>query len=108
MDQQAILQYIADTFAGVDVTTATEGIAAGDAFFIKDPDHDLEPRRQRPFATIVTTTTTAATSTKAPSSTAPVSTASTSASAATPSRSSSTHPRRIPARAATTTPLSTA
>lgn len=34
MDQQALPQYIADTFPEVDVTTATEGIAAGDAFFM--------------------------------------------------------------------------
>src|SRR5215204_3650772 len=32
MDQVAIIQYIADTFAGVDVVTATEGIPAGDTF----------------------------------------------------------------------------
>ena len=54
MDQAAIIQYIADTFAGVDVVTATEGIPAGDTFFIYDPDRNLEPKHQRPFATIVT------------------------------------------------------
>jgi Family of unknown function (DUF6194) len=54
LDQAAIIQYIADTFAGVDVVTATEGIPAGDTFFIYDPDRNLEPKQQRPFATIVT------------------------------------------------------
>lgn len=54
MDQRAIIRYIADTFAGVDVVTGTDGIAAGDTFFIYDPDRDLEPKHQFPFATIVT------------------------------------------------------
>ncbi|HET8628876.1 MAG TPA: DUF6194 family protein [Thermomicrobiales bacterium] len=54
MDQRAIIDYIADTFDGVDVVTPTEGIAAGDTFFIYDPDRDLEPKHQFPFATIVT------------------------------------------------------
>lgn len=54
MDQQAIIQYIADTFPSVDITTPSEGIAAGDTFFIYDPDGDLEPNYQFPFATIVT------------------------------------------------------
>ncbi|HEX5504897.1 MAG TPA: DUF6194 family protein, partial [Thermomicrobiales bacterium] len=54
MDQRAIVDYITDTFAGVDVSTPTEGVAAGDTFFIFDPDRDLEPKHQFPFATIVT------------------------------------------------------
>lgn len=54
MDQRAITQYITDTFAGVDVSTPSEGIATGDTFFIYDPDRALEPKHQFPFATIVT------------------------------------------------------
>jgi|SRR5581483_2834123 len=54
MDKSVIRQYIADTFAGVDITTPEEGVAAGDSFFIYDPDHALEPQQQHPFTTIVT------------------------------------------------------
>ncbi len=54
MDQDAITQYIVATFAGVDAVTPTEGIAAGDTFFIYDPDRTLDPQRRFPFATIVT------------------------------------------------------
>ena len=54
MDQRSITQYIADTFAGVDVVTPTEGIASGDTFFIYDPDRRLDPKHRFPFATIVT------------------------------------------------------
>ena len=52
--QAAIIQYVVDTFAGVNVVTGTEGIAPGDTFFIYDPDRNLPPNRQIPFATIVT------------------------------------------------------
>jgi hypothetical protein len=54
MDQRSITQYIADTFAGVDAVTPTDGIASGDTFFIYDPDRKLDPKRRFPFATIVT------------------------------------------------------
>jgi hypothetical protein len=59
MDQDAITQYIADTFAGVAVVVASPEtgapeVAWGDTFFIYDPDRDLPPNRQFPFATIVT------------------------------------------------------
>jgi hypothetical protein len=54
MDQASIVQYIAETFSGVNVVTPTEGIPAGDTFFIYDPERNLEPKRQLPFATIVT------------------------------------------------------
>jgi hypothetical protein len=54
VDQETIIQYVADTFAGVDIARPTEGPGAGDTFFIYDPRHDLEPQRQVPFATIVT------------------------------------------------------
>ncbi len=54
MDQEAIIRYVADTFAGVDVQRPTDGPGAGDTFFLFDPRRNLEPQRQFPFATIVT------------------------------------------------------
>ena len=54
MDQDAIIQYVADTFAGIEVMRPTEGPGAGDTFFYYDPQHNLDPTRQFPFATIVT------------------------------------------------------
>jgi Family of unknown function (DUF6194) len=54
MEQGAIRRYIADTFAGVDVVTPTDGVGAGDTFFIYDPDRNLDDRHRFPFATIVT------------------------------------------------------
>ena len=54
VDQSTIVQYITDTFAGVDVVVGADGIAAGDTFFSYDPNLDLEPQRRMPFATIVT------------------------------------------------------
>jgi hypothetical protein len=54
VDQDAIIQYISDTFTGVDVARPTDGPGAGDTFFLYDPQRDLEPKRQWPFATIVT------------------------------------------------------
>lgn len=54
MDQDAIIQYIAHTFAGVDVLRPTDGPGAGDTFFIYDPERNLDDKRRLPFATIVT------------------------------------------------------
>jgi hypothetical protein len=54
MEPEEIIQYVADTFEGVDVMRPTDGPGAGDTFFIYDPRGDLEPSRQFPFATIVT------------------------------------------------------
>ena len=54
MDQEAIRKYIGDTFAGVDIEVPTEGIPAGDSFFIYDPQRNLEGKGRFPFATIVT------------------------------------------------------
>src|SRR5919204_5979334 len=54
MDQDAILQYVTDTFMGVEVVRPTDGPGAGDTFFIYDPQHNLDPKRRFPFATIVT------------------------------------------------------
>ena len=54
MDQDAIIQYVTDTFTGVEVVRPTDGPGAGDTFFIYDPQHNLDPQRRFPFATIVT------------------------------------------------------
>lgn len=58
MEQTTIIQYISDTFAGVDIVRPEVGdqaaIAVGDTFFIYDPERNLEPRFRLPFATIVT------------------------------------------------------
>ncbi len=54
MDQDAIIQYIADTFTGVEIVRPTDGPGAGDSFVFYDPRHDLDPARRLPLATIVT------------------------------------------------------
>jgi hypothetical protein len=54
VDQDAIIQYIADTFAGVEVMRPTDGPGAGDTFFFYDPRRNIDPTRRLPFATIVT------------------------------------------------------
>lgn len=54
MDQEAIIQYITDTFAGVDVLRPGDGPGAGDTFIYYDPDGDLDRTRELPFATTVT------------------------------------------------------
>ncbi len=54
MDQDAIIQCITDTFAGLEVLRPTDGPGAGDTFFYYDPQHDLDPAHRLPFATIVT------------------------------------------------------
>jgi hypothetical protein len=54
VDQDAIIQYVTDTFTGVEVVRPTDGPGAGDTFFIYDPQHNLDPKRRFPFATIVT------------------------------------------------------
>ncbi len=54
MDQDAIIRYLTETFTGIEVLRPTDGPGAGDTFFIYDPQHNLEPKRQFPFATIVT------------------------------------------------------
>ena len=47
MDQDAIIQYVRDTFAGVDVVRPTDGPGAGDTFF-------MLAGNKMPFATMVT------------------------------------------------------
>ncbi|WIG59720.1 MAG: hypothetical protein OJF49_002467 [Ktedonobacterales bacterium] len=54
MDQDAIIAYVVATFADIEVLRPTDGPGAGDSFFYYDPQHDLDPTRQFPFATIVT------------------------------------------------------
>jgi len=54
MDQDAIIQYITDTFSGIEMLRPTDGPGAGDTFIYYDPQHNLDPSRRLPFATIVT------------------------------------------------------
>jgi Family of unknown function (DUF6194) len=54
VDQDAIIQYITDTFTGLDILRPTDGPGGGDNFCYYDPQHDLDPARRMPFATIVT------------------------------------------------------
>lgn len=54
MDQDAIIQFVTDTFTDVEVVRPTDGPGAGDTFFYYAPQHDFDPKRQLPFATIVT------------------------------------------------------
>lgn len=49
MDEAAIVDYVARTFAGVTVLRPTDGPGAGDTFFIHQDD-----AQQFPFSTIVT------------------------------------------------------
>jgi hypothetical protein len=54
MDQDAIIQYIADTFPGVEILQPTDGPGAGDTFFYDAAQRNVDPARRLPFATIVT------------------------------------------------------
>jgi hypothetical protein len=54
MDQDAIIQYITGTFAGIDLLRPTEGPGAGDTFIYYDPQRNRDPSHSQPFATIVT------------------------------------------------------
>ena len=54
MDQEAIIRYVTDTFAGVEVVRPDDGFGAGDTFFFCDPQRNVDPARRFPFATIVT------------------------------------------------------
>lgn len=53
MDQEDIIQYVAETFAGLEIQRPDDGPGAGDTFFFYDPRRDLDPRHRMPFATIV-------------------------------------------------------
>lgn len=54
MDQEAIIQYIMDTYMGVEVVRPADGPGAGDTFIFYNPQRDLDQERRWPFATIVT------------------------------------------------------
>ena len=54
MEKDRLVDYISTSFAGIDVMTPDEGIAAGDSFFYYDPDRILDHGKSFPFATIVT------------------------------------------------------
>jgi hypothetical protein len=59
VDQDAIVEYIRETFEGVDVVVGSKEagdpeLAWDDTFFSYDPNRDLPPERRLPFATIVT------------------------------------------------------
>jgi hypothetical protein len=54
MDQETIIQYVTNTFAGVEVLGPTDGPGAGDTFFFTASQRDIDPARRQPFATIVT------------------------------------------------------
>src|SRR4051794_33429470 len=54
LDQDAIIQYITDTFAGIEVQRPDDGPGAGDTFFFTASQRDVDPTRRQPFATIVT------------------------------------------------------
>jgi hypothetical protein len=49
MDRDAIVQYISETFDGLDIAEHE-----GDFYFMYDPDRNLEPKQKQPFATLVT------------------------------------------------------
>jgi hypothetical protein len=59
MTESEIVQFLASSFAGVDVVVASEANGApevswGDSFFFYDPDDDVPADHRFPFATIVT------------------------------------------------------
>jgi hypothetical protein len=54
MDQDAIIQYIENTFAGVEVQRPEDGPGAGDTFIFTAAQRDVDPARRLPCATIVT------------------------------------------------------
>jgi hypothetical protein len=49
VDEEAVLRYITDGFAGVDILRAS-----GDAYLYYEPDPSVPPDRRFPFATLVT------------------------------------------------------
>jgi Family of unknown function (DUF6194) len=54
VDQEAIIRYVAETFAGVEIARPTDGPGAFDTFFMYDPEGNLDAKQKFPFATIVT------------------------------------------------------
>jgi hypothetical protein len=54
MDQEAIIQYVTDTFEGIELLRPTDGPGAGDTFIYYDPERSRDFSHRLPFATIVT------------------------------------------------------
>jgi hypothetical protein len=54
MDQETIIDYISQTFTGIEVQRPSDGPGAGDTFIFYDPQHDTDPTHRLPFSTIVT------------------------------------------------------
>jgi hypothetical protein len=54
MDQDAIIQYIADAFPSVEILRPTDGPGTGDTFFYAKAQCNVDPAHRLPFATIVT------------------------------------------------------
>jgi hypothetical protein len=49
MDEAEVLRYLTETYRGTNPLQAT-----GDTYFLYDPDRDLPPERQHPYATLIT------------------------------------------------------
>src|SRR5215469_11549003 len=54
MNQDDIVQFVTDTFTGIELLRPTDGPGAGDTFIYYEPQHNLDAAHQWPFATIVT------------------------------------------------------
>jgi hypothetical protein len=52
VNQEDIIRYVEEAFAGVEVLRSADDPGAGDTFY--DPRRDRDPARRMPFATIVT------------------------------------------------------
>ena len=53
MDQETIIQYVTDTFTGIELLRPTDGPGAGDTFIYYDPERSRDFSHRLPFATIV-------------------------------------------------------
>jgi hypothetical protein len=49
MDEAEVLRHLVETYRGTNPLQA-----AGDTYFLYDPDRDLPPQRQHPYATLIT------------------------------------------------------
>ncbi|HEX9038543.1 MAG TPA: DUF6194 family protein [Ktedonobacterales bacterium] len=54
MDQDAIIQYISETFTGLEILRPADGPGAGDTFIYYDPQRAIDPAHRLPVVTIVT------------------------------------------------------
>ena len=48
-----LIQYVTDTFDGLDVLRPSDGPGVGDTSSA-DPEHNMNPYKRQPFATVVT------------------------------------------------------